>query len=154
MFFFFKQKTAYEMRISDWSSDVCSSDLAALASARARPKARPAMALTAGFKASIRAIQASSSSTGEIAFVPMRRRSSTAERAVRDIVSSMWTGAACLVDQPFRLRVRVERPDRAADLGVGQLGLVARQRRVRLHVDHLLGHQPEDRPKVDRKDGA
>src|SRR3546814_5326816 len=28
-FFFFKQKTAYEMRISDWSSDVCSSDLQA-----------------------------------------------------------------------------------------------------------------------------
>src|SRR3546814_10600875 len=27
LFFFFKQKTAYEMRISDWSSDVCSSDL-------------------------------------------------------------------------------------------------------------------------------
>src|SRR3546814_4448022 len=30
-FFFFKQKTAYEMRISDWSSDVCSSDLHAVA---------------------------------------------------------------------------------------------------------------------------
>src|SRR3546814_10441121 len=30
-FFFFKQKTAYEMRISDWSSDVCSSDLKAVA---------------------------------------------------------------------------------------------------------------------------
>src|SRR3546814_1546462 len=29
-FFFFKQKTAYEMRISDWSSDVCSSDLTLL----------------------------------------------------------------------------------------------------------------------------
>src|SRR3546814_7087739 len=29
-FFFFKQKTAYEMRISDWSSDVCSSDLCPL----------------------------------------------------------------------------------------------------------------------------
>src|SRR3546814_9455311 len=28
--FFFKQKTAYEMRISDWSSDVCSSDLACM----------------------------------------------------------------------------------------------------------------------------
>src|SRR3546814_9663457 len=27
LFFFFKQKTAYEMRISDWSSDVCSADL-------------------------------------------------------------------------------------------------------------------------------
>src|SRR3546814_19873712 len=32
VFFFFKQKTAYEMRISDWSSDVCSSDLVALSS--------------------------------------------------------------------------------------------------------------------------
>src|SRR3546814_10115357 len=30
-FFFFKQNTAYEMRISDWSSDVCSSDLPAIA---------------------------------------------------------------------------------------------------------------------------
>src|SRR3546814_7392615 len=29
-FFFFKQKTAYELRISDWSSDLCSSDLRAL----------------------------------------------------------------------------------------------------------------------------
>src|SRR3546814_8070490 len=29
LLFFFKQKTAYEMRISDWSSDVCSSDLPA-----------------------------------------------------------------------------------------------------------------------------
>src|SRR3546814_6825767 len=33
-FFFFKHKTAYEMRISDWSSDVCSSDLALLQIAR------------------------------------------------------------------------------------------------------------------------
>src|SRR3546814_15459420 len=35
-FFFFKQKTAYEMRISDWSSDVCSSDLASLLAQCAR----------------------------------------------------------------------------------------------------------------------
>src|SRR3546814_10570240 len=35
--FFFKQKTAYELRISDWSSDVCSSDLLD-ANALARPK--------------------------------------------------------------------------------------------------------------------
>src|SRR3546814_3428645 len=34
-FFFFKQKTAYEMRISDWSSDVCSSDLASRMRVRA-----------------------------------------------------------------------------------------------------------------------
>src|SRR3546814_10164132 len=35
VFFFFRQKTAYEMRISDWSSDVCSSDLPEL---RPRPR--------------------------------------------------------------------------------------------------------------------
>src|SRR3546814_17455358 len=34
--FFFKQKTAYEMRISDWSSDVCSSDLKTLSRPRRR----------------------------------------------------------------------------------------------------------------------
>src|SRR3546814_7560234 len=38
VFFFFKQKTAYEMRISDWSSDVCSSDLS---SRGGRAPARP-----------------------------------------------------------------------------------------------------------------
>src|SRR3546814_9517051 len=38
VFFVFKQKTAYEMRISDWSSDVCSSDLPGLWSA---PSDRP-----------------------------------------------------------------------------------------------------------------
>src|SRR3546814_2609140 len=37
LFFFFKQKTAYEMRISDWSSDVCSSDLPAPATAPDHP---------------------------------------------------------------------------------------------------------------------
>src|SRR3546814_6940619 len=37
LFFFCKQKTAYEMRISDWSSDVCSSDLLR---ARLRPQTR------------------------------------------------------------------------------------------------------------------
>src|SRR3546814_9556197 len=34
LFFFFKQKTEYEMRISDWSSDVCSSDLPAMNDAK------------------------------------------------------------------------------------------------------------------------
>src|SRR3546814_14456224 len=41
-FFFFKQKTAYEMRISDWSSDVCSSDLS-------RPRAVKAAWASADF---------------------------------------------------------------------------------------------------------
>src|SRR3546814_7455001 len=38
--FFFKQKTAYEMRISDWSSDVCSSDLRDDMGLRQRDRAR------------------------------------------------------------------------------------------------------------------
>src|SRR3546814_3052870 len=49
-FFFFKQKTAYEMRISDWSSDVCSSDLrngyvARVENAGRRVSGRPATAI-------------------------------------------------------------------------------------------------------------
>src|SRR3546814_495745 len=40
-FFFFKQKTAYEMRISDWSSDVCSSDLNAPWSSSNARRLRP-----------------------------------------------------------------------------------------------------------------
>src|SRR3546814_3363741 len=48
-FFFFKQKTAYEMRISDWSSDVCSSDLDdRCRGRRARPRPQsPRATLTA-----------------------------------------------------------------------------------------------------------
>src|SRR3546814_2289762 len=51
LFFFFKQKTAYEMRISDWSSDVCSSDLRAMARTRSRASssgAAPRAAPTSG----------------------------------------------------------------------------------------------------------
>src|SRR3546814_8507616 len=44
LFFFFKQKTAYEMRISDRSSDVCSSDLAPLACADGRNRMHTALA--------------------------------------------------------------------------------------------------------------
>src|SRR3546814_2717116 len=39
-FFFFKQKTAYEMRISDWRSDVCSSDLLAALAASIKEKGK------------------------------------------------------------------------------------------------------------------
>src|SRR3546814_20011445 len=62
VFFFFKQKTAYEMRISDWSSDVCSSDLQYEAPRPNEPRlmgahysraARPVNAILAGFSASL-----------------------------------------------------------------------------------------------------
>src|SRR3546814_3908159 len=64
-FFFFKQKTAYDMRISDWSSDVCSSDLGTervrkvnsprLALRHARPRFRGGRARRAGERRSDRA---------------------------------------------------------------------------------------------------
>src|SRR3546814_1973830 len=44
-FFFFKHKTAYEMRISDWSSDVCSSDLIAGRLEQQLPARQPAVAI-------------------------------------------------------------------------------------------------------------
>src|SRR3546814_20778556 len=47
-FFFFKQKTAYELRISDWSSDVCSSDLRRWRTAPARVRADQPSAAGAG----------------------------------------------------------------------------------------------------------
>src|SRR3546814_17808072 len=46
-FFFFKQKTAYEMRISDWSLDVCSSDLLSQGQDKAGPRNRRARRRTA-----------------------------------------------------------------------------------------------------------
>src|SRR3546814_5496263 len=45
-FFFFKQKTAYEMRISDWSSDVCSSDLEIIVTAQKREQSLNSVGLT------------------------------------------------------------------------------------------------------------
>src|SRR3546814_7404488 len=47
VFFFFKQKTAYEMRISDWSSDVCSSDLLTLGTERGALRASNGVAVQA-----------------------------------------------------------------------------------------------------------
>src|SRR3546814_1644473 len=46
-FFFFKQKTAYEMRISDWSSDVCSSDLCLRRHGHTLMREQPALAVDA-----------------------------------------------------------------------------------------------------------
>src|SRR3546814_5657262 len=52
----FKQKTAYEMRISDWSSDVCSSDLARLADAPAAACLDLGFQLAAAFRAQFLAV--------------------------------------------------------------------------------------------------
>src|SRR3546814_2409891 len=78
VFFFFKQKTAYEMRISDWSSDVCSSDLALyrprilrtiFSGRRGRTLSRPAAATSISFMQVIRRFLISGSPLGSSAKV-------------------------------------------------------------------------------------
>src|SRR3546814_9548010 len=56
IFFFFKQKTAYEMRISDWSSDVCSSDLEINASLPTDVAIQPVLDRTALVHSTIRTV--------------------------------------------------------------------------------------------------
>src|SRR3546814_2489541 len=55
MFFFFKQKTSYEMRISDWSSDVCSSDLRNAGISASAPSATTSSRVPAATASRIRA---------------------------------------------------------------------------------------------------
>src|SRR3546814_2608820 len=55
-FLFFKQKTAYEMRISDWSSDVCSSDLFVLGTGPANRR-RAGLSRSAMSRAAMRGVQ-------------------------------------------------------------------------------------------------
>src|SRR3546814_19025584 len=63
-FFFFKQKTAYEMRISDWSSDVCSSDLNWLAGRRSEEYLR--FAFAGNRSGNVKGVSDSSDSRGRI----------------------------------------------------------------------------------------
>src|SRR3546814_7668649 len=76
LFFFFKHKTAYEMRISDWSSDVCSSDLAGLSPGRAEGRGHAA----AGARAHRDAAGRGGSADG----APRRRRVSVRRPALPD----------------------------------------------------------------------
>src|SRR3546814_8643565 len=68
-FFFFKQKTAYEMRISDWSSDVCSSDLDTILRSPAARSARPARSAKSS------RLRSSSCYSGTRSEMPIRKRS-------------------------------------------------------------------------------
>src|SRR3546814_3363312 len=103
-FFFFKQKTAYEMRISDWSSDVCSSDLAAGVQALVdadRARGGRAQHLRAGQQpgagAAVLAVAAAAAER-----VAGRRRSG-ADGAVRAVRAGLAAGAVEHVpDQPLR----------------------------------------------------
>src|SRR3546814_8178705 len=88
MCFFFKQKTAYEMRISDWSSDVCSSDLveglASLQYLRGEwPDVRVAVISSLQDRAWVRSAEA----LGAIAFIPK----STPVVQMQKILASLLT---------------------------------------------------------------
>src|SRR3546814_1279633 len=85
VFFFFKQKTAYEMRISDWSSDVCSSDLS-LASAdtkicATRGRCKSNMSAWRQSRDSVTIFLAVCTASGPLA-ATMRANSSAASRAL------------------------------------------------------------------------
>src|SRR3546814_15850858 len=86
-FFFFKQKTAYEMRISDWSSDVCSSDLG-----HAGGLHRPAPPALACANVHIRLVPAMSNPALRVAGRPLGR--SEERRVGKECVStcrSRWS---------------------------------------------------------------
>src|SRR3546814_2529667 len=77
MFFFFKQKTAYEMRISDWSSDVCSSDLSSSKWSRKNRlnEWTTTTSKGAGFEVPASIMRWNSGRRSLVADAPLRRRS-------------------------------------------------------------------------------
>src|SRR3546814_5589353 len=81
-FFFFKQKTAYEMRISDWSSDVCSSDLAVGGMERGMTGYFPARAGMLAMAATLPLMLAACNQSGRPAVVQVQQigRASCRER--------------------------------------------------------------------------
>src|SRR3546814_18291585 len=98
-FFFFKQKTAYELRISDWSSDVCSSDLPSVAGLPPRSPARPVESLARPDRRREPWRRACAESIGEradrVVFVDIHARCRSEERRVgKECVStcrSRWS---------------------------------------------------------------
>src|SRR3546814_9910550 len=79
--FFFKQKTAYEIRISDWSSDVCSSDLAAGAGVLHHLPGRGAVACAARDRHAARALRAAGAGRGHARRTVVARRLDPPARA-------------------------------------------------------------------------
>src|SRR3546814_1094637 len=89
--FFFKQKTAYEMRISDWSSDVCSSDLDALVIIAFEPPEQIAL---------VRQEQRA------FGFEPVRRESFEADRRI----AAVWPFAQIRPHAGLKVEIGADRP--------------------------------------------
>src|SRR3546814_8516018 len=91
VFFFFKQKTAYEMRISDWSSDVCSSDLvhSASVSATASTSAKRSRSIVTPLSAK-QTVGRSGNSGADTRLTPMRSEERRVGKECVSTCRSRW----------------------------------------------------------------
>src|SRR3546814_15261648 len=112
IFFFFKQKTSYEMRISDWSSDVCSSDLGDVAG---QPVAQEALELA--------------DLEEEVLRLAQLRRGATDHRVGRLELGRRIRCAAVLAVVAVLVRRAAVGAD-ALDVAVGQIGRASWRERV------------------------
>src|SRR3546814_8013596 len=130
--FFFKQKTAYEMRISDWSSDVCSSDL---------------LAAGQGSAVGLRAADRARTDFGHVAGFPAQ-----VGRILRDQrkVPGLATGAAGVEQAAF------DQPPRAVvgRAPVGDLGMVAERSDLVLPVAQCRGVLVVDLDAIEQRPRA
>src|SRR3546814_4390404 len=102
-FVFFKQKTAYEMRISDWSSDVCSSDLT--------PRHTPG-----ALRYSVRFL---AQPVPEVRGFPLKRRDSIEPLTDQRLGHAACEGKAHAVEHHFLAITVVQRRDRRRSHGLG-----------------------------------
>src|SRR3546814_19549052 len=102
---FFKQKTAYELRISDWSSDVCSSDLRVRRAAGRRPRHTPTHAAS-------RCCCAKGRLPASVAYGVTAKSSTTARRRVKMNPTPISANAT--------LRTRRTQPSRSEEHRVGK----------------------------------
>src|SRR3546814_3814142 len=114
--FFFKQKTAYEMRISDWSSDVCSSDLGGvtnMAEAYGKVTGRPGVAMVTrgpgACNGSIGIHTAMQDSTPLVIFIGQVARDQEYREAFQEVDYRQFYGALC------KWVVQIENADRVPE---------------------------------------
>src|SRR3546814_19275259 len=115
LFFFFKQKTAYEMRIRDWSSDVGSSDLPGVPSRRPHPKWRkePEPETTAGGTMSVRNLDFLFKPRSVALIGASRRPRSVGAVLARNLFDGGFDGPVMPVNPPER---SIESALRSADI--------------------------------------
>src|SRR3546814_13378669 len=105
-FFFFKQKTAYEMRISDWSSDVCSSDLLAadcpgvltISCRRFRPHTISSAARPSTARSEERRVGKECVSTCRYRWSPYHSKTTQVAKAAISVIDTVNTDNCCYVN--------------------------------------------------------